>query len=117
MPSYFFRIFGRPVRASVCECERSSEPSIAQALHLMNSEEINAKIRARQGTARKLAVSKLPAREIVDELYLSTLSRFPTEPERLLMLRVFTDAADDRSAAAEDVLWSLLNSRSFVYNH
>src|SRR4029077_1232135 len=46
MPSYFFGIFGRPVRASVCECERSSEPSIAQALHLMNSEEIIGKIGA-----------------------------------------------------------------------
>jgi hypothetical protein len=117
MPSYFFRIFGRPVRASVCECERSSEPSIAQALHLMNSEEIVSKINARHGTARKLANSKLTAREIVDELYLSTLSRFPSEAERTLMLRVFTDAGEDRQAAVEDVLWALLNSRGFVYNH
>jgi Protein of unknown function (DUF1553)/Protein of unknown function (DUF1549) len=117
MPSYFFRIFGRPVRASVCECERSSEPSIAQALHLMNSEEIVSKINARQGAARKLARSKLTPREIVDELYLSTLSRFPSEAERTLMLRVFVDAGDDRQAAAEDVLWALLNTRSFVYNH
>src|SRR5205807_4460826 len=52
MPSYFFRIFGRPVRYSVCECERGTEPSIAQALHLMNSPEITAKIRARHGAAR-----------------------------------------------------------------
>jgi Protein of unknown function (DUF1553)/Protein of unknown function (DUF1549) len=117
MPSYFFRIFGRPVRASVCECERSSEPSIAQALHLMNSEEIASKINARQGTARKLAKSKLTPREIVDELYLSTLSRFPNDAERTLMLRVFTDAGEDRQAAVEDVLWALLNSRGFVYNH
>jgi hypothetical protein len=117
MPSYFFRIFGRPVRASVCECERSNEPSIAQALHLMNSEEITSKLRARTGTARRLANSKMPPREIVDELYLSTLSRFPTDAERTLMLRVFTEAGDDRQAAVEDVLWALLNTRSFVYNH
>jgi hypothetical protein len=117
MPSYFFRIFGRPVRASVCECERSNEPSIAQALHLMNSEEITSKIRARTGTARRLANSKMTPREIIDELYLSTLSRYPTDAERTLMLRVFTDAGDDRPAAVEDVLWALLNSRSFVYNH
>jgi hypothetical protein len=117
MPSYFFRIFGRPVRASVCECERSNEPSIAQALHLMNSEEITSKIRARTGTARRLANSKMTPREIIDELYLSTLSRYPTGTERTLMLRVFTDAGDDRPAAVEDVLWALLNSRSFVYNH
>ena len=48
MPSYFFRIFGRPVRCSVCECERSNEPSITQALHLMNSAEITDKMRARR---------------------------------------------------------------------
>jgi hypothetical protein len=117
MPSYFFRIFGRPVRASVCECERSSEPSIAQALHLMNSEEIVSKINARHGTARELANSKMRPREIVDELYLSTLSRFPSEAERTLMLRVFVDAGADRQAAVEDVMWALLNSRGFVYNH
>jgi hypothetical protein len=117
MPSYFFRIFGRPVRASVCECERSNEPSIAQALHLMNSEEITNKIRARQGTARKLATSKRTPSEIIDELYLSTLSRYPIEAERTLMLGVFTNAGDDRQAAVEDVLWALLNTRSFVYNH
>jgi hypothetical protein len=117
MPSYFFRIFGRPVRASVCECERSNEPSIAQALHLMNSEEITSKIHDRQGTARKLARSKLMPREIIDELYLGTLSRYPSETERARMLQVFTDAGTDRQATVEDVLWALLNSRGFVYNH
>jgi len=117
MPSYFFRIFGRPVRASVCECERSNEPSIAQALHLMNSEEIMAKIRSRQGAARRLARSDKMPREIIDEIYLGTLSRFPNEQERAVMLRVFADAAEDRQGAVEDVLWALMNSRSFVYNH
>ncbi|MBI1832272.1 MAG: DUF1549 domain-containing protein [Planctomycetes bacterium] len=117
MPSYFFRIFGRPVRATVCECERSHEPSIAQALHLMNSEEIMNKIRARTGAARRLANSKLMPAEIVDELYLSTLSRFPTDAERARMLRVFTESGPDRQAAVEDVLWALLNTRGFVYNH
>src|SRR5262249_16655273 len=74
MPSYFFRIFGRPVRATVCECERSSEPSIAQALHLMNSPEILSKIRAPGGTARRLAESSRSAGQIIEELYLATLS-------------------------------------------
>lgn len=117
MPSYFFRIFGRPVRASVCECERSNEPSISQALHLMNSEEIMNKIRAKQGTARRLADSSKQPREIIDELYLGTLSRYPNDKERALMLDVFAKAGDDRRAAVEDVLWALLNTRSFVYNH
>ena len=117
MPSYFLRIFGRPVRASVCECERSNEPSIAQALHLMNSEEIANKIHSREGRARRLARSKMTPTEIVDELYLTALTRFPTDAERTRMLRVFSDAGADRQGAVEDILWALLNSRSFVYNH
>lgn len=117
MPSYFFRIFGRPVRASVCECERSNEPSIAQALHLMNSEEIMRKVRAREGTARRLARSDLAPRAMIESLYLSTLSRYPSDKEQSLMLRVFAESGDDRQAAVEDILWALLNTRGFVYNH
>jgi hypothetical protein len=116
MPSYFFRIFGRPVRASVCECERSNEPSIAQALHLMNSEEIMSKIHDRKGNARRLARSKKDLREVIDTLYLGTLSRYPTEKEKGLMLKVFAEA-EDRQTAVEDILWAVLNTRSFVYNH
>jgi hypothetical protein len=117
IPSYFFRIFGRPVRATTCECERSNEPSIAQALHLMNSEEIHAKITARDGVARRLTNSKKQPKEIVEELYLGTLSRFPTDQEVSAMLRFFAEAGEDRRGAVEDVLWALLNTRGFVYNH
>ena len=115
MPSYFFRIFGRPVRATVCECERSNEPSIAQALHLLNAPEISEKISHRHGSVRKLVASQLSPAELIDELYLSTLSRFPTDTEQALMIQAFSE--NDRRAAAEDVLWSLLNSKEFVFNH
>ncbi len=114
MPSYFFRIFGRPVRYSVCECERSTDPSIAQALHLMNSPEIAAKMHARSGTARKLADSDKKPAAIVDELFLAALSRRPTDAERAKLLDAFADG--DRRAAVEDVLWALLNSKEFLYN-
>ena len=117
MPSYFFRIFGRPVRATVCECERSGEPSISQALHLLNSPEIMAKIQHRDGTARRLANSELTDDELIDELYLMTLSRFPNDEERSLMREAFSDLEADRTAAVEDVLWALLNSKEFIFNH
>ena len=115
MPSYFFRIFGRPVRATVCECERSNEPSIAQALHLLNAPEIFEKISHRHGHVRKLAASAMSPAELIDELYLSTLSRLPTSAEKELMLSAFSES--DHRAAAEDVLWALLNSKEFVFNH
>jgi hypothetical protein len=117
MPSYFFRIFGRPLRTTVCECERGDEPSIAQALHLLNSPEIGDKISSRCGVARKLATSDTSEDEIIEELYLQTLSRFPEKSERRSMLRSFADAGTDRRAAAEDVLWALLNSKEYLFNH
>jgi len=116
LPSYFFRIFGRPVRASVCECERSNEPSIAQALHLMNSPEITGKVQAFDGTAATLAASKRTTIELVDELFLIALTRYPTDDERSAILPAFADGADRRHAT-EDVLWALLNSKEFLYNH
>ncbi len=114
MPSYFFRIFGRPVRATVCECERSNEPSISQALHLLNSPEINEKITHRLGTARKLAESAKPADEVIEDLFLGTLARFPTTEEKTLMREAF--AGNNRRQAAEDVLWAVLNLKEFLYN-
>ncbi len=115
MPSYFFRIFGRPARTSVCECERSDQPSIAQALHLLNAPEISGKVGHRHGRARNLAATEATPDEIIDQLYLATLSRFPREEERTLMRQAFDIA--DRQGATEDILWALLNSREFVFNH
>jgi hypothetical protein len=117
MPSYFFRIFGRPARTTVCECERSNEPSISQALHLLNSPELNEKITSRDGVARQLADSPREPKEIVAEVYLGALSRFPTVDEERLLLEAFAAPDVTRREAVEDVLWSVLNTKEFVYNH
>jgi hypothetical protein len=117
MPSYFFRIFGRPVRATVCECERSNEPSISQALHLLNSPEVHQKLAHRHGLARKLAATPKSNDEIVDEIFLGTLSRFPTAEEKVLMTSAFEAAGTNRHQAVEDILWAVLNTKEFLYNH
>ncbi len=117
MPSYFFTIFGRPVRASVCECERSNEPSISQALHLMYSPEMEAKIIHRHGQARRLAASDLSEQEIVTQLFLATLSRYPTSEERTFVKRAFVDNENNRQKACEDLLSALLNTKEFLFNH
>lgn len=115
LPSLFLETFGRPVRQSVCACERGVEPSMAQALHLMNSETTTVKIEDRRGRAASLAASDLPPNIIIEELYLATVSRFPTAQEQELMQRSLTDA-EDRRKAVEDILWTLLNTREFVFN-
>ena len=116
MPSYFFKIFGRPARLSVCECERGNEPSIAQALHLMNSPEVLKKLQHPDGLVGQLAASRQTPAEVVESLYLATLSRLPSQPETDLMLQAFK-ISDSRRAAIEDILWALLNTQRFIYNH
>ena len=117
MPSYFFRVFGKPQRVSVCECERGTEPSIAQALHLMNAPESITKIQHRNGRARQLAESSLTEDEVIETLYLTTFNRFPNQDELVLMRTAFADAGVTRQEAIEDIVWALLNSREFVFNH
>lgn len=115
LPSHFLEVFGRPTRQTVCSCERGVEPSIAQALHLMNSPSITERIHAPEGRAAQLAASDLSPDQIVDELFLGALSRYPAESERRLMKDAFQDG--DRREAVEDVLWTLLNTKEFVFNH
>ena len=101
---------------SVCECERSNEPSIAQALHLMTSPEIGAKIQAPLGRAAKMAEDAKSVDQLIEDLYLSTISRLPRDDEKAGASALFADGAD-RRRAAEDWLWALLNSKEFLYNH
>lgn len=116
IPSYFLTAFGRSIRNSPCECATSSSPDLAQALHLINSETIDKKISAAGGRVARLLKSEQSAADIIDELYLATYSRNPTNSERETAAR-FLSETDDRKTALEDLMWSLLNSTSFVFNH
>ena len=113
MPSYFFRIFGRPMRASVCECERSNEPSITQALHLMNSAEIAEQAPLAHG--HRPAAGRLredARRRSSTNCTWRPLARFPSGEERALMLAAFAAPGPTAGRPSEDVLWTLLNPRS-----
>ena len=112
LPSYFLEIFGRPERNTPCECGRSSDPTMAQALHLMNAPEVEAKIAHPQGrVARLLAEGKSPD-EIVEQLTLAAIGRPPDERQKAIARKLFESAP--RREAAEDYLWTLLNSYDFV---
>src|SRR5439155_10699949 len=79
--SYFLDTFGRPQRLMACECERTGEPNISQALHMMNGEFVQAKVASPQGRMAKLLAEKKTDEEILAELYLVTLSRLPRPEE------------------------------------
>ena len=112
LPSYFLEIFGRPERNTPCECGRSSDPTMAQALHLMNAPEVEAKIAHPQGRVARLVAEGLSPDQIVEQLTLAALGRLPDDRQKTVARRLF-DAAPLREAA-EDYLWTLLNSYDFV---
>lgn len=116
--SYFLQAFGRPDRLITCDCERSDEPSMTQVLHLYNGETLNSKLAAPGNVIEKLLGAKATPEQIVDDVYLSALSRLPSAGEREQMVAILkaTPEAEQR-AALEDLLWGVLSSREFLFNH
>lgn len=116
---YFLRLFGRPTRQTACECERVTEPSVAQVLHLLNSERVQDKLAHENGFVAKLARRESENSRAVDDLYLGLFSRLPTDPERQVAVEYLSKAGDSaaRRTALEDLAWTMLNSLEFVFNH
>ncbi|HTN74936.1 MAG TPA: DUF1549 domain-containing protein [Pirellulaceae bacterium] len=114
--SYFLDTFDRPRRVTGCECGRSSGATLAQVLLLANSDEIENKIAAGEGKIATLLKSKTPTKEILDDLYLGAFARYPTEAEAAATTK-FVVANENQQEALQDVLWALLNSKEFMFNH
>ncbi len=114
--SYFLDTFDRPRRVTGCECERSTGATLAQVLLLGNSDEIESKIAAGDGKLAKLLKEKKPIREIVEELYLSAYARRPSAEEMKRTL-AHVEGAANKQQALEDVLWAILNTKEFMFNH
>jgi len=126
--SPFLKVFGRPEGASVCECERVQSASLAQSLHLMNAADVKAKLSASGGRAEALSKAEMPEPKRIRELYLAAFSREPTADEVRIsenhVSKPRTDAAgkplDSQRAKRngyEDLVWALLNTKEFLYNH
>jgi hypothetical protein len=113
---YFLKQFGRPVRASACECERNAEPNIAQVLHLLNSEFIDTRLRHDDGRVARWVRSQLTDERILDEMYLTFLTRQIKTHEKKIALE-YLAKAKSRQGGFEDVAWALLNTKEFLFNH
>ena len=112
---YFLTTFGRASRESVCSCEVKVDPNLSQALHLLNGTTIEGKIKD-GGEIRALVKAGKNREEILDELYLRTLSRPPTESEKTKLVGFFNDPKNDEQVL-NDLFWALLNAKEFVFNH
>ncbi|MEQ8784701.1 MAG: DUF1553 domain-containing protein [Pirellulaceae bacterium] len=115
-PNYFLATFAKPRRASVCECERTPDENLAQALHTLNGDILAGKIADKSGRVAKLMAAEKSHEEIVEALYLATLCRRPSEAE-FEASREFLKDSPSPLQCYEDLLWALCNSKHFLFNH
>jgi len=113
----FLKDFGQPARADACECERGSDSTLEQALQVVGGRTLHAKVIAPDNRIGKLLKSAADDATIVDQLFLATLSRYPTVAERELAVSALATQAGDRRRAAEDLFWTLLNHPEFLFQH
>ena len=119
--SYFLKTFGRNSRAITCECERSDEPSMVQVLHVANGDTINGKLKTKENRVSKLLSAGHSDAELTEEIFLHCLSRLPTNEELTRVVELLSQVPDEDAAekrlVVEDVFWSLLSTREFLFNH
>jgi hypothetical protein len=113
--TYFLATFGRSPRTTVCQCEASTDPSLSQALHLLNGDAVHGKIS--QGKLVSAYLDQgLQIPEIIQKIFVRCLSRQPTENEINNLTKLVADAGSPE-IGLEDVFWAVLNSREFLFNH
>lgn len=116
--SYFLKTFGRNQREITCECERSNQPSLVQVLHLANGSTVNGKLADAEGRLATLLASRPEPGVLMDEIYRRALSRPPRPEEREAFLKLFREAGPAGAReVAEDLFWSVLTSREFLFQH
>ena len=116
VPHYMLKLFGRPARTTVCDCERVAEPTVGQVLHVLNSPVIHDKVSHVGGQISRLVEKHADDNRLAEELYLTFVSRFPNADERQVATAYMAEKTD-RKRAVEDLAWSLMNSLEFLFNH
>lgn len=113
--NYFVKTFGIANRDSVNSSETRLEPTLSQALHLINGDTLETKLAKSEVIPNLLKAGEKPP-QIIDSLYLRALSRPPSLPEKRKLLALTTGHEKDRKVY-DDIFWALLNSTEFAFNH
>jgi len=114
--SRFLDIFGRSRRGSACTCDRRDEPTLTQALHLINGATVGGRLLEPRGRLARLIKAKTPPDKILEDLWLAAYSRSPSASERTRWLQEAKEAKNSDMFYA-DLMWALLNSKEFLFNH
>ncbi len=124
--SRFLSVFGRPERIICDAAERSADPSITQALHVINGDTLNRKLSAADGYVALLLKLGLSDARLLDHLYLSAYGSYPSEQEKREMTTALAAsrqgkptaeaAREARRQALEDMVWAMLTSKEFLFN-
>ena len=130
---YVFRVFGRPPRTTACDCERAMDPALPQKLFLLADANLQLKLRQNQNRLTEV-LKKQDDLEALEELFLATLTRKPTEKEKQSFLSYRDSQVPDATKAPKagrkgvvvpskrrevftDTLWALINTTEFIFNH
>lgn len=113
--TYFLTTFGRAKRETVCACESTTDPSLSQALHMLNGSAVHNKILS-GGVVKQMLDGGANPQQVIESLYIRCLTRKPTDDEMNRLMETVT-AAENPQAGLEDVFWAVLNSREFLFNH
>ena len=115
--SEFLSLFGKPQRAEACECERDDGANMLQALQLINGKSILARVMAANSRPAQLLKQKLDDAQMIEQLYLWSLARKPSEQELALGEEFIKSYGEQRAEAMQDLMWGLLNSQNFMLVH
>jgi hypothetical protein len=114
--NYFLKVFGQPARETACQCERSNESNLSQALQMINGPLVHSKVRDENNRLKLMLKAQKSTQDVITELYLAAFCRKPSDAEMTTAANHVVGSGD-QVKGLEDVCWALLNANEFLFQH